>query len=106
MQAIIEVQQLSQDWKPPFEKRRETRSLTVGEGEGFEPMKDGSHLFKLRTIDGSRILLEYNRLYTLKGYEHPTERKIWMEMNAPISFSSLWDENGITKTVTLRELRP
>jgi tricorn protease-like protein len=104
MQAVFEIQEMSQDWKPPFKKNRSTRTVTVAEGDSFEPLRQGDHLFTLKGIHGSRVLLAYNRLYTLKGYEHPTERQIWLEMNEGKAFSSLWDENGITKTIYLRDL--
>ncbi len=104
MHAVIEIESLSQDWKPPFQKKRETKSVTVKEGETFEPLKDGSPLFAIQSIEGSRILLEYNRTYTLKGYEHPGERMLWVSLHTPVKFSSLWDDNGTTKTVTLREI--
>lgn len=105
MHAVVEVESLAQDWKPPFAKKRETKSFTVNEGEAIELLKDGSPLFTIKAIQGDRILLAYNRMYTLKGYEHPTERQLWLGMHEAKKFSSLWDENGITKTVTLREVR-
>ncbi len=105
MQAVFEIQEISQDWKPPFKKNRSTKTLSVTEGDSFEPLRDGNHLFTLKGIHGNRVLLAYNRLYTLKGYEHPTERQIWLEMNEGKAFSSLWDENGITKTIYLRDLK-
>lgn len=105
MQAMIEVESMQQDWKPPFAKKRETKSFTLGEGESFETVRDGSPLFTIQTIHGDKVLIQYNRLYTLKGYEHPTERKLWLNVHTPLKFSSLWDENGITKTLTLRSVK-
>lgn len=96
---------MSQDWRPPFAKKRETQSFTVKEGETFEQVKDGAPLFAIQAIQGDKVLLEYNRMYTLKGYEHPTERCIWLNSHTPIKFSSLWEDNGITKTVTLRSVK-
>lgn len=105
MQAVFEIQELSQDWKPPFKKNRSTKTVSVSEGDSFEPIRDGNHLFTLKGIHGSRALIAYNRLYTLKGYEHPTERQIWLELNEGKAFSSLWEENGITKTIYLRDVK-
>ncbi|MBM3282027.1 MAG: hypothetical protein FJY86_01645 [Candidatus Diapherotrites archaeon] len=105
MHAIVEVESLSQDWKPPFAKKRETKSFTVSEGEVIELLKDGSPLFTIKSIQGDRILLGYSRMYTLKGYEHPTERQLWLAMHEAKKFSSLWEDNGITKTVTLRSVK-
>lgn len=105
MQAIIEIESLQQDWKPPFAKKRETKSITAEEGDTFETLRDGTPLFTLHTVHGNRILLQYNRMYTLKGYEHPTERKLWLALHEPKKFSSLWDENGITLTITLRDVK-
>lgn len=105
MHAVLEIESLAQDWKPPFAKRRETRSVSVSEGEIVETLKDGSALFTIKSIQGDRILLAYSRLYTLKGYEHPTERQLWLGMHEAKKFSSLWEDNGITKTVTLRDVK-
>jgi len=105
MQAVIEVESLSQDWKPPFSKKRETKSITVNAGESFETLRDGSPLFTIHAVQGDKVLLQYNRMYTLKGYEHPTERKMWINMHAPVKFSSLWEDNGMTKTITLRSVK-
>lgn len=105
MQAIFEIQEMSQDWKPPFKKNRSSKTLTVAEGDSFETVRDGNPLFTLKSVHGNRVLLGYSRLYTLKGYEHPTERQIWLELNEGKAFSSLWDENGITKTIYLRDLK-
>ncbi|MEK6970854.1 MAG: hypothetical protein AABW68_04165 [archaeon] len=105
MQAVIEIESLSQDWKPPFAKKRETKSIVVDEGANFEELKDGSPLFTLHSVQGDKILLQYSRMYTLKGYEHPTERKMWINMHSPVKFSSLWEDNGVTKTVTLRSIK-
>ncbi len=105
MQAVFEIQDLSQEWKPPFKKNRSTKTVSVSEGDSFEPIRDGNHLFTLKGVHGTRVLIAYNRLYTLKGYEHPTERQIWLEMNEGKAFSSLWEENGITKTIYLRDLK-
>jgi hypothetical protein len=105
MQAVIEVESLSQDWKPPFAKKRETKSVTVNAGESFETLRDGSPLFTIHAVQGDKVLLQYNRMYTLKGYEHPTERKMWINLHAPVKFSSLWEDNGTTKTITLRSVK-
>jgi hypothetical protein len=105
MQAVIEIENLQQDWKPPFAKKRETKSVTVNQGESFETLKDGTPLFTIHSIQGDKVLLQYSRMYTLKGYEHPTERKMWVTMHSPVKFSSLWEDNGTTKTVTLRSVK-
>ncbi len=105
MHAVVEVESLMQDWKPPFAKKRDTKSFTVNEGETLEMLKDGTPLFTIKAIHGDRILLGYSRMYTLKGYEHPTERQLWLGMHDSKKFSSLWEDNGITKTITLREVR-
>ncbi len=104
MEAIIEVEELRQDWKPPFAKKRETKSFTLKEGETFETLRDGAPLFTLQSIQGDKVLVQYSRHYSLKGFEHPTERKIWLNIHDPKKFSSLWEDNGVTKTVTLRQV--
>lgn len=105
MHAVVEIESLMQDWKPPFAKKRDTKSFTVNEGETLEMLKDGTPLFTIKSIQDDRILLGYSRMYTLKGYEHPTERQLWLGVHDSKKFSSLWGDNGVTKTVTLREVK-
>lgn len=105
MHAVVEVESLMQDWKPPFAKKRETKSFTVAEGETIDLLKDGTPLFTIKAIQGDRILIGYSRMYTLKGYEHPTERQLWLGVHDSKKFSSLWEDNGVTKTVTLRGVK-
>ena len=105
MHAVVEVESLMQDWKPPFAKKRDTKSFTVNEGETLEQLKDGTPLFTIKAIQGDRILLGYSRMYTLKGYEHPTVRQLWLGLHESKKFSSLWEDNGVTKTVVLRDVK-
>ena len=104
MKAIIEVKALSQDWKPPFKKNVKTEEITVQENMEFDALREKGHLFKVHRISGDKILVEYNRAYTLKGYEQPQNRAVWIGLNESKSFSALWDENGVTKTLTVKSI--
>jgi hypothetical protein len=106
MEAIIEVETLRQDWKPPFEKKRDIQSFAVKEGMEFEQLKNGRNLFRVEQVLTNKILLGYDSVYALKGYEQSAQRKVWLTPHAGQNFSSLWEDNGVTKRVTLREVKP
>ena len=101
MPALFEVEMLLQNWGPPFEKKRETSEFRVNETASFDLVSDRQpeKLFKLVKFTEDRALVEYNRLYTLKGYEQPFNRQIWIENGKSAQFSYLWGEHGITKKV-------
>lgn len=104
MEAVIEVETLKQEWKPPFSKRRDSQSFTLNEGSEFESLKNGKNLFKVEQILQDRVLVSYASVYAPKGYGHSMERKVWLSPHSGLNFSSLWDDNGVTKKVTLREV--
>lgn len=105
MKAVIEIKELKQDWNPPFQKKRETKEVEVEEGQLFESNGNGGNVFRLVQIGKDRILVEYDVGYTNKGHAHPTNRQLWIEKHSSESFSQLWGNNGVTKTLTLKELR-
>ncbi len=101
MPALFEVELLLQHWGPPFEKKKETNEFRVDEATSFDSVSERQpeKLFKLIRYTPERALVEYNRSYTLKGYEQPFNRQIWIENGKSAQFSYLWGEHGITKKV-------
>ncbi len=101
MPALFEVEILLQHWGPPFEKKKETSEFRVNEATSFDIISDRQpeKLFRLLRYTSEKALVEYNRLYTLKGYEQPANRQIWIENGKSAQFSYLWGEHGITKKV-------
>lgn len=99
MPAVFEVEVLLQHWGPPFEKKRESSEFRVEENEKFDVVneKNTEKLFTLVRFTPERALVEYNRLYTLKGYEHPQNRQVWIDNGKSTEFSFLWGEHGLTK---------
>ncbi|MFA4906950.1 MAG: hypothetical protein WC602_01635 [archaeon] len=104
MKAIIEVKNIAQDWKPPFQKKIDVKEFTVDETKEFDEDSVHEFVFRLCRINGDKCQIEYNRGYTLKGYEQPGDRKIWLESGESKEISQLWNSNGITKKVTLKQL--
>lgn len=104
MPALFEVELLLQHWGPPFEKKKETSEFRVSETNSFDFVSDRKQekLFKLVKYTPERALIEYNRLYTLKGYEQPFNRRVWIENGKSVQFSYLWGEHGITKKVSYK----
>jgi len=104
MKAVIEINELKQDWNPPFQKKTEVKEIEVEEGALFESNGNGKTVFRLVQIGKDRILVEYDVSYTNKGHVHPTNRQIWIEKNESESFAELWGNNGTTKKLTLKTL--
>ncbi len=104
MKAVIEIKELKQDWSPPFQKKTETKEIEVEEGQLFESNGNGKNVFRLVQIGKDRVLVEYDVEYTNKGHVHPTNRQLWIARNESESFSQLWGNDGLTKTLTLKNL--
>jgi len=105
MKALIEINELKQDWNPPFRKEKTTKEVEVEEGASFESNGNGRNVFRLVQIGKDRILVEYDVEYTNKGHAHPTNRQLWIGKDEGQSFSQLWGNDGVTKTLRLKELR-
>jgi len=104
MKALIEVKELKQDWNPPFQKKTEIKEVEAEEGELFESNGNGGNIFRLVQIGKDRVLVEYDVTYTNKGHVHPTNRQLWIGKGESESFSALWGSDGVTKTLTLKNL--
>lgn len=102
MKAFFEVKELTADWKPPFSKRIEVHQHEVEEDDTFEhtaPTK--ANAFRLLKVKGDSALIEYDQNYSVKGYEQPMKRRLWVAKGQEISFCFLWSDKGITKTLRL-----
>lgn len=104
MKALIEVKELKQDWNPPFQKKTKKKEVEIEEGELFEANGNGGKVFRLIKIGKERMLIEYDVSYTNKGHVHPTNRQLWIGKGSSESFAELWGNNGVTKTLTLKNL--
>lgn len=105
MKAVFEVKSIENQWKPPFKKTIETKDLEVSENEGFAEF-DGRNdfVFKLLKVNPDSAVIEYHREFTLKSYEQPQSKQLQLELGEPASFTFLWGEDGITKTLTLKQV--
>ena len=103
MAAVFELKTVAQDWRPPFKKTSTVQEVTVNAGDVFCDDGKGNFVFKLLQMEGDRALVEFDREYTVKGYEIPTNRKIWIDKLDFKSFSALWQENGSTKMLKLKQ---
>lgn len=105
MKAYFDLKEVSQSWSKPNEPKKITaKEVVAEEGEQFDMTEKNEPMFRLLRANGDKVLLEYNRAYTLKGYEQPLSRTVWMEERQTIEFSSLWNNNGLTKKLTLKKL--
>jgi len=48
-----------------------------------------------------KVLVEYSRFFTVKGYENPQSRQMWVDREGEQTLSYLWGEKGITKKIKL-----
>jgi hypothetical protein len=104
MPIIFEVKELQQDWNPPFEKKSSTEEFTVNTGESFCVDKQGNKIFTFLETKGEKALISFNDQYTVKGYEIPTNRKLWVDKIDYKSFSALWESSGITKMLKIKQI--
>jgi len=91
-------------WKPPFGKDVSTKEVEAEEGQLFDELQKEGSVFRLLKCDGSRALVEFSEKFTLKGHEHPRNRQIWVGMLEATDFTYLWGNDGITKSLKLKEI--
>ena len=93
------------DWSPPFNKRVVTDEFEVVPGEEFSKMDfNGESVFRLVKLDHGKALIEYSHLFTLKGYENPRDKKVWIDVGHSKSFAFLWGNKGTTKRLLLKSI--
>ena len=104
MQAVFEVKTIEADWKPPFQKKIENKEYSVKEGEPFDKIVGNGNndsVFRLVWVAPDKVLVEYSRFFTVKGYENPQSRQMWVDREGEQTLSYLWGEKGITKKIKL-----
>jgi len=102
--ALFEVRNTVQNWGPPFGKEATTTEASVSEGESFDSMEKEGPVFRLIKLDGGQALVEFSEKFTLKGHLHPRNRQVIVGKEEPVSFTYLWGNNGITKSLRLKEI--
>ena len=105
MIAVLELRESKQQWTHPFTRQTATKNVEVQENSEFEELKNGSKLFKVKSVQNTKVLVEYNPLYSMKGYEQPRNKQVWLELNQQKDFCALWENNGVTKSLTLKEVK-
>ncbi|MFH1224262.1 MAG: hypothetical protein V1676_00480 [Candidatus Diapherotrites archaeon] len=101
MKAIFEVKSIENQWRPPFRKKMGELSFEAANGEKFDRIRANGNdeaVFTLIDVRGGRALVEYCRLFTLKG-DNPGNRRIWLSQGEPVELTYLWGEDGITKKI-------
>jgi hypothetical protein len=78
--------------------------MTVPEGQHFDSMEKEGPIFRLIKCDGNKALVEFSEKFTLKGHLHPRNRQVWIESLEPTSFTYLWGNDGITKSLKVKEI--
>jgi len=102
--AIFEVKSITQHWGPPFGKESSSYEAVVSKGEKFDNMPKEGPIFKLLECNGNKALVEFSEKFTLKGHLHPRNRQIWVDKKEPVSFTYLWGNDGMTKSLLLKEI--
>ena len=104
-EALFEIREVEQSWsQPKAPKKITTKEVSAHVSEYFDATEKGEPMFRLVKAEPNKVLIEYNRAYSLKGYSQPMNRSVWMQANQPIEFSSLWNDNGFTKRLTLKRM--
>jgi hypothetical protein len=104
MKVLFEFREVSQDWRPPFEKKMESKDVLVKEGETFGEDKEGQKIFRLLKVENRKALIEFSNQYSLKNYEQPKNHQVWVEDSDFVSFSALWTQNGVTKKLRIKDI--
>ncbi len=103
--AVFVLKSVIHRWEPPFSSTVSNSEVTVGEGQHFDSLEDKEgHVFRLLRCDGNKALVEFNPLFTLKGHEHPGNRQVWVGRLEPVDFTYLWGNDGVTKSLQLKEI--
>jgi len=102
--GVFLVKSITQKWRPPFGKGVTELEMDVGEGEQFDSHPKAGSIFKLVKLDEDKALVEFSEKFTLKGHLHPRDRQIWIGKEKPVSFTYLWGEDGMTKSLKLKEI--
>ncbi|HLD58379.1 MAG TPA: hypothetical protein VI977_01910 [archaeon] len=98
--AGFELLEITQSWTGGG-KQTETKNFSVREGESFDTHpKTKEPLFTLVKLTPEKVLVRYNREFTLKGYEQPASRETLLERGETKEFSHLWGSHGLTKKLT------
>jgi len=102
--AVFLVKSIVNKWGPPFGKDITDADIIVSEGECFDNMEKEGPIFKLLKCDGNKALVQFSEKFTLKGHEHPRNRQAWINNEEPTDFTYLWGNDGITKSLKLKEI--
>ncbi len=102
--VIFEIKSIVQHWGPPFGKEVSSKDVEVSEGNSFDNHPKAGSIFKLITCKNDKALVEFSEKFTLKGHEHPRNRRVWIDKSEPVSFTYLWGNNGMTKSLTLKQI--
>jgi len=110
MKAVFVLRSVQSRWSPPFDKKIDEVDVEAELGKQFGellPGTDGSpNIFTLVRLDDSKALVEFSSIVTLKGHEHPGNRRVWISKDEGTSFTYLWGDNGITKTLRFKGISP
>ena len=104
MKILFELREVNQDWRPPFEKKVESKDVLVNEGQSFGVDNDGNKIFKLLEVQDRKALIEFSSQFSLKNYEQPKNHQVWVEDSDFVSFSALWTQNGVTKKLRVKDV--
>jgi len=102
--AVFRVKSTVHKWRPPFGKDVSSQEMAVSEGKHFDSMAKEGSIFRLVKCDGNKALVEFSEKFTLKGHLHPRNRQVWIGQQEAVNFTYLWGEDGITKSLLLKEI--
>jgi len=108
MKVAIKVSTTKSMWVPPFSKETETEDLKVKTGNEFHTDKlTKQKVFILLDANSNYIVLGYNSTFHLKKNVGEVEELIYqgkkalkLHLGKTVSFSHMWGDMGITKTIT------
>ncbi len=110
MAILFEIENLKQQWQPPFQKSIESEEARVSAGGKFGKLerfgKNSVNLdgfaFTLIEVNSDHVVVEYDHELTVKDYKTPQNRRVSIKQNESKSCSYLWGEDGATKKITYK----
>ncbi|MDD4983758.1 MAG: hypothetical protein PHH82_02885 [Candidatus ainarchaeum sp.] len=108
MKTKMQVNSIKNMWVPPFSKEKETEEINVSTGEEFHLDKiTKQKVFKLLDANSNYAIIGYNSTFHLKRSKEEVEELMFQGYKAlklpigkEVSFSHMWGDYGITKTIT------
>jgi hypothetical protein len=105
MKAKFYVKTIESDWKPPFRKEIKEETYVVGTNNSFDRIvgnNNNESVFTFLGTEEGKAEIRFSKLFTVKGYENPTDNTLRMDKGEEKTLAYLWGEKGISKKIVFK----